>query len=161
MNFASLVPFVNLCCGVGLVGFAMLFVSDINKWTSMALRWLGMALVGGVVVLVLMAEYWERPLPDVASGSITWRMAGYLVASIVTFFVYGYDKKAAVLSALRIPERALHFMGLLGGWPGALIGQLYFNHKRNWRSKWRFQLINWLIVAVHIGLWTVQNLSGN
>jgi len=42
----------------------------------------------------------------------------------------------------------LHLLSLLGGWPGALIGQGLFRHKT---SKQSFQFMFWLTVAINIG----------
>ncbi|WP_417456491.1 DUF1294 domain-containing protein [Kordiimonas sp.] len=53
----------------------------------------------------------------------------YSVASIITFLVYGFDKFAAVRRSLRVRESTLLLLGLLGGWPGALVAQHGFRHK--------------------------------
>jgi uncharacterized membrane protein YsdA (DUF1294 family) len=59
--------------------------------------------------------------------------AGYLIVvavmSLVSFIAYGLDKRQATNGGRRVSERALHLMGFLGGWPGALIGQRQFRHK--------------------------------
>ena len=39
---------------------------------------------------------------------------------------------------------------LLGGWPGALLGQRRFRHKTRKRS---YQLVFWLIGALHLAAW--------
>ena len=51
----------------------------------------------------------------------TWVVGGYALVSIVTFVVYGFDKRRAVHGGRRVPERTLHGLELLGGWPGALL----------------------------------------
>jgi uncharacterized membrane protein YsdA (DUF1294 family) len=150
-------PLFNLCCGIALVAFAAMLTTTITERYSTIVRWLALLLIGFVALSSLVGVWLERPLPTISGGAITWALAAYLAASTITFVVYGYDKRAAGLAAWRISERSLHVMGLLGGWPGALLAQLYFDHKRNWRRKWRFQLWNWLIVAVHISFWIVQN----
>ena len=53
----------------------------------------------------------------------------YAVASLITFVWYGLDKRAARRGERRTPERTLHVMELLGGWPGALAAQRCFRHK--------------------------------
>jgi uncharacterized membrane protein YsdA (DUF1294 family)/cold shock CspA family protein len=53
----------------------------------------------------------------------------YLIASAVTFLAYAQDKSAARRQARRVPERTLHMLSMLGGWPGALIAQQYVRHK--------------------------------
>ena len=71
------------------------------------------------------------------------------VMSLVTFTAYGLDKRRAVSGRDRIRERTLHLFALLGGWPGALLGQRFFRHKT---IKFSFRAVLWLIVAVHVGL---------
>jgi uncharacterized membrane protein YsdA (DUF1294 family) len=40
----------------------------------------------------------------------------------------------------------LHFLELLGGWPGAYLGQRIFRHKT---SKISYQFVFWLIVLLY------------
>lgn len=75
----------------------------------------------------------------------------YATMSLVTALFYGLDKRAARLDRSRTPESTLHLLELLGGWPGALIAQQLFRHKRR---KKPFLLVTWLIVAMHIAGWT-------
>lgn len=49
--------------------------------------------------------------------------------SIVTYLAYAFDKVAAVKSSWRTQEDVLHFLSLLGGWPGAAIAQKSLRHK--------------------------------
>ena len=53
----------------------------------------------------------------------------YVLVSFLTFFFYGWDKLAAKKSWQRTPELTLHWLSLLGGWPGAMYGQQLFRHK--------------------------------
>lgn len=53
----------------------------------------------------------------------------FLLASTLTFLIYGGDKLAARKSWRRVPESTLLVFGLLGGWPGAIAGQQRFRHK--------------------------------
>ncbi len=76
-----------------------------------------------------------------------WLPAAYIVGSSITFLVYGYDKACAVAGAWRVPEANLHLLELLGGWPGALLAQDYYRHKR---SKQSYQIVYWAIVALHV-----------
>ena len=48
---------------------------------------------------------------------------------------------------LRIPERTLHTLAFCGGWPGALLGQRHFRHKR---QKLSFLVVFWALVALHV-----------
>jgi len=53
----------------------------------------------------------------------------YLFASLITVLVYAVDKSAAISGRRRIREDTLHFLALLGGWPGAIIAQNLLRHK--------------------------------
>ena len=77
-------------------------------------------------------------------------LLAYLVASIVAFGLYWYDKLQARAGQWRTPENVLHGVELLGGWPGALVAQQMFRHKTR---KLSYQLLFWLIVAVHQAVW--------
>lgn len=70
----------------------------------------------------------------------------YLVASLVSFGLYWRDKRQARQAGQRTPEKILHAVELLGGWPGALLAQQIFRHKTR---KLSYQVVFWLIVAVH------------
>jgi uncharacterized membrane protein YsdA (DUF1294 family) len=61
----------------------------------------------------------------------------------VTFLTYGYDKMQARNTEWRVSEWTLHVLGLLGGWPGALVGMHFFQHKTR---KTRFLVPFWGIV---------------
>ena len=72
-----------------------------------------------------------------------------LVLSLVTFVVYGIDKRQAKKGGRRISEARLHWLALLGGWPGAWAGQQFFRHKT---QKLAFRVIFWAIVVLHVAL---------
>lgn len=77
----------------------------------------------------------------------------YISMSLVSFVLYGIDKSAARHDYWRIPERLLHLIALLGGWPGALAAQALIRHKSRKR---RFQCVFWLTAAVNmiaLGWW--------
>lgn len=71
------------------------------------------------------------------------------VMSLASFIAYGIDKRQAGRGGRRIPEQTLHLMALLGGWPGALLGQRQFRHKT---KKLAFRVVFWLVVVVHVGI---------
>ena len=78
----------------------------------------------------------------------------YLVAvgvtSLIAFGLFGIDKRRARRdSRARIPENTLHLISLLGGWPGALLGQSLFRHKT---LKLSFRVRLWVIIAMHLVL---------
>ncbi|MFH6564734.1 DUF1294 domain-containing protein [Pseudomonas kulmbachensis] len=74
----------------------------------------------------------------------------YGVASALAFGLYWYDKEQAKAGQWRTPEKVLHGVELLGGWPGALVAQQMFRHKTR---KLSYQVWFWLIVAVHQVVW--------
>jgi len=50
--------------------------------------------------------------------------------NITAFIAMRVDKRAAIKGKMRIPERNLHQLELMGGVPGSWLGQKVFNHKR-------------------------------
>lgn len=74
----------------------------------------------------------------------------YLVASVTAFVAYALDKHAARRGLRRTPERTLHLIEFLGGWPGALLAQQWFRHKTRDR---RFRVVFFSIVGVHLAVW--------
>lgn len=80
----------------------------------------------------------------------------YLVLSALSWLMYWWDKDAAGQGARRTPESTLHFVDLLGGWPGALIAQQQFRHKT---VKASFQAVFWLTVVVNfaVAMWLVRS----
>jgi uncharacterized membrane protein YsdA (DUF1294 family) len=79
------------------------------------------------------------------SGNTAWALAiGYAALSLVTFFAYAFDKSAAQRGAWRTSEGTLLFLGLAGGWPGALIAQQTLRHKS---KKTSFRAVFWITVV--------------
>lgn len=72
----------------------------------------------------------------------------YLVLSCVTFFAYAFDKTAAKDGDWRTPEKKLHLLSLIGGWPGALVAQQALRHKSR---KTSFLRVFWFTVMVNCG----------
>jgi uncharacterized membrane protein YsdA (DUF1294 family) len=71
----------------------------------------------------------------------------------ITFLFYGYDKMQARNLEWRVKEVTLHTLAAVGGWPGALVGMHYFQHKTR---KVRFQVVFWGIVLCWEGVaWLV------
>ena len=74
----------------------------------------------------------------------------YLISiSLITFLLYAYDKFQARNNRQRIPEMILHLLALIGGSPGALVGQMIFRHKT---KKYRFLIVFVMIVILQIVL---------
>jgi uncharacterized membrane protein YsdA (DUF1294 family)/cold shock CspA family protein len=72
----------------------------------------------------------------------------YLVASVVAFLAYAFDKSAALRDQWRTQESTLHLFALLGGWPGALAAQRLLRHKS---AKASFQAAFWVTVGLNCG----------
>jgi len=86
--------------------------------------------------------------------------AVYLVASAAAGMAYAIDKAAARRHDWRTPERILHLLALIGGWPGALVAQVLLHHKSRKAS---FRLTFWCTVALNCGvlawwLWSLPTL---
>jgi uncharacterized membrane protein YsdA (DUF1294 family)/cold shock CspA family protein len=75
----------------------------------------------------------------------------YFGVSIVTFIVYAIDKSKAERNARRTPERALHFLALIGGWAGAALAQQLLRHKS---QKKEFRFVFWVTVIANCGALT-------
>ena len=60
---------------------------------------------------------------------------GYLIVgclvgmNLITFIVYGVDKRKAKKRLWRIPEATLIGLALIGGSVGAFLGMRFFHHK--------------------------------
>ena len=80
-----------------------------------------------LLVFALAAAVWKVP---------GWVAGIYLGASVVCFFAYAVDKSAAAGDRRRVPEDTLLALGLVGGWPGAIVAQQTLRHKSNkaWRA---------------------------
>lgn len=89
--------------------------------------------------VVLLGGTWPGWWPALVLGV-------YLVMSLVTYFVYRDDKVRAERGRRRTPEKTLHTLDLLGGWPGGLLAQQAFRHKS---SKGSFQVVFWLTVLLN------------
>lgn len=70
----------------------------------------------------------------------------YGVVSILTFLVYWHDKSAAQSGQWRTQESSLLFLGLAGGWPGAVVAQRLLRHKSGKRT---FQVAFWGTVVMN------------
>ena len=95
--------------------------------------------------------------------AVGWLELSWLVlyygASIYTYGSYSRDKTAAENARRRTPERKLHLLSLIGGWPGALIAQVRLRHKTR---KTSFLIEYWLTVIVNcmvLGVIVVKEVS--
>ena len=81
-------------------------------------------------------------------GRLWWPVAAvYIVTSMAAYAEYEDDKKAAQVGVRRTNEWTLITLGLIGGWPGALVARHRFRHKT---SKFAFRVGYWLSVAFNV-----------
>lgn len=92
------------------------------------------------VVLGLSFALWRLGLAPVYAYAVS--------INGVALVLYGYDKRQAVVGGMRIPELTLHTAALVGGSPGALLGQGLFHHKTR---KPGFRLVFAAIVLLQVG----------
>lgn len=71
----------------------------------------------------------------------------YLMLGLVSFAIYGFDKRAARRGDWRVTEASLHGIDLIGGIAGGLAGQAAFRHKTR---KDGFVLATALIALLHL-----------
>ena len=97
-----------------------------------------LAIVAFLALASILVIEWHAP---------AWFGLIYLVTSIVCFVVYAVDKSAATHGRWRTSESTLLALGLLGGWPGAIVAQQVLRHKTRKRS---FQFAFWGTVILNI-----------
>ena len=97
---------------------------------------LGVLLVAPLTALfrVFGHEYWYATL-GVA-----------LVPSLFAYLLYADDKGRSRAKAWRVSEKNLHWISMLGGWPGAYLAQRRYRHKT---AKFGFQVTFWMTVILH------------
>jgi uncharacterized membrane protein YsdA (DUF1294 family) len=71
-------------------------------------------------------------------------LAWLLLANLMAFMLFGFDKRRAVRGMARIRERTLLLWALAGGTPGAFAACQLFRHKTR---KQPFVRLLWLIAA--------------
>ena len=96
-----------------------------------------------VLGYLVVTALWPIPL---------WVGGVYLVASVVCFVVYAVDKSAAKAQRQRVSESTLLLLGVVGGWPGAIVAQQTLRHKTQKasfrRAFWGTVVINVIVFAV-------------
>lgn len=87
-------------------------------------------------------------------------LACLLSVNVLTFVVWGFDKRRARRGGRRVPEAQLLLLTLLGGVGGAWLGCSAFRHKTR-KTSFRIQLVlvtllalGWMIFAAVRG-WSV------
>lgn len=92
-----------------------------NKSSTRGSTPLGLvAIIAFAPIVYLEITYWQVP---------AWYSWVYVAASVISFILYAVDKRAAVTGGWRVPEARLLILGLVGGWPGAIIAQQLLRHK--------------------------------
>ncbi len=76
----------------------------------------------------------------------------YAIYNIVTFIVYGIDKKKAQKGTWRISEKTLLSMAFFGGAFGGVFGMQIFRHKT---KHIQFKVIVPLSLVIQICLWAI------
>ena len=82
-------------------------------------------------------------------------MGWFAAWSVVAFLAFGWDKWRAGRSGQRVSEFALVLFAALGGWPGGLLGMIFFRHKT---AKWTFKLkFTLALLPFAAEIWTWQH----
>jgi uncharacterized membrane protein YsdA (DUF1294 family) len=97
------------------------------------------ALPAFVLLYLLVAVFWH------VSNLVA---VGYAALSLLCFIAYALDKAAAQSGRWRTKESTLLLLGLLGGWPGAILAQQLLRHKS---SKVSFRTAFWGTVVLNLG----------
>jgi len=106
--------------------------------------------------LVLAAFGLAYALVALVRGTAWWVDALYLGASALCLVAYGLDKLAARAGRDRVPEAMLLSLGLIGGWPGAIVAQQVFRHKTVTR---RFRVLFWLTAASNVAVFAWATIA--
>ena len=86
------------------------------------------------------------------SGGWTVLLVYLAVINLLTFIVYGADKRRARKGKWRVPEKTLFLLPLLGGSIGALLGMRVFHHKtKHWYFVWGIPAI--LLAQIALAVW--------
>ena len=70
-----------------------------------------------------------------------------LLMTIITFILYGIDKRKAIKNQYRIKEKTLLLSSFLFGSVGGIIGMYIFRHKT---KHWYFVVVNFISLVLHI-----------
>ena len=120
----------------------VLFVGDVAQQPVRITAPVALASLAAASFLAIVAGFaaaGRLPLPVLAL---------YVVASLIAFAAYAWDKSAAQRDVWRTAENTLHLLGLFGGWPGALIARHVFRHKS---KKLSFIVSFWATVVLNCG----------
>jgi uncharacterized membrane protein YsdA (DUF1294 family)/cold shock CspA family protein len=100
---------------------------------------IGIVAIAAFVAIFLVTR-WRWGTPYTVAGL-------YLALSILAFAMYYADKRAAQRNRWRTPENTLLLVGLIGGWPGAVVAQQSLRHKT---KKLSFRARFWTSVGINV-----------
>jgi len=110
----------------------------------------GLAAITWVTIFLVLAGIAAVVIAFMDAATVPWPVLAYTVMSLITFVFYAVDKSRARRNKWRISEITLHGLEAAGGWPGAVLAQQFFRHKR---QKGSYLVVFWFIVMAHIGFW--------
>lgn len=110
-----------------------------KPWDSASLAVLGIFALSYLVITLVWGLSWYVGM-------------GYLVMSVVCAGTYWLDKDSAKIGAWRVSESTLLTLGLLCGWPGAIVAQHVFQHKT---TKPSFRIEHWGTVVMNLAVFYV------
>ena len=89
---------------------------------------------------------------------LTWQgilLLYLLIINLITFTVYGIDKRRARKDRWRVPEKTLFLLAILGGSIGAWAGMRVFHHKtKHWYFRFGIPAIFVLqVVLAALAVW--------
>jgi uncharacterized membrane protein YsdA (DUF1294 family) len=104
----------------------------------------GYYLLFGLISIVLTAFFYPY-----LYNHTNWNPYAVWVAALsaTTFIIYGLDKFLSCIRGARTPEKWLHLLAVLGGFPGGWLGMIAFDHKTNLREHaivWAFLFLSTL-----------------
>jgi uncharacterized membrane protein YsdA (DUF1294 family) len=109
----------------------------------------GAGMLGSLLLLGLLLVLPAAAVDRAGLAFLPWKAvacAYVVLISIITYAVYDADKQRARIQAWRISESTLHLLEVMGGWPGAWLGQRLLRHKS---AKKSYQLVFWNIIMLH------------
>ncbi|MCF7930207.1 MAG: DUF1294 domain-containing protein [Acholeplasmataceae bacterium] len=80
---------------------------------------------------------------------MNYLIAYLIIINIISFFLYGLDKKKAEKGKWRIKETTLLLFSLIGGGVGSILGMRFFRHKTQ-KNKFKFGVPILTIMSIGI-----------
>lgn len=62
-------------------------------------------------------------------GYLSLLLAYFLLVNLISFVLFGVDKKSAAAGSWRVPESNFFLLALIGGALGIYLGMRFFRHK--------------------------------